>query len=83
MNNHSTLDQAIQSQLRIMEHFLQDLASNVNDAQYHIACEERNVAIGALINCRESFEHLRTFYDAILVMHRNADIIEREIGDRS
>lgn len=77
MNNPSTLNQAIQSQLRIMEHFLHDMTGNVNDAQNHIAAGERNAAIGALTACAESFEHLRAFYEVILVMHRNADLIER------
>ena len=79
----SQLDQAIQSQLNVMEHFLYNLVDSINTAQDDIAAGDRNAAIGALISCRESFEHLRTFYDAILVMHRNADIIEREIGGRS
>ena len=73
----SQLDQAIQSQLNVMEHFLHDMITNVNEAQNHITAGERYSAMGALLHCEEAVGHFRTFYDAIFAMHRNADIIER------
>lgn len=68
---------AMQSQLVIMEHFLHDMLTNVREAQERLDAGERNGAVGALLACSESFQHLRTFYDAILVMHRNSALIER------
>lgn len=78
MKHQSPINQAMQSQLVIMEHFVHDMLGNIEEAQNRLEQGERNGAIGALLGCAEAFEHLRTFYDAILVMHRNADLVERE-----
>ena len=76
MVNQSPIDQAIDSQLTIMELFLQDMLSNVNTAQDDIRAGKRDAAIGALLNSGEQFNNLNTLYDAILVMHRNASIVD-------
>ena len=73
----SPVNAAMQSQLVIMEHFLHDMLGNVREAQERLNAGERNGAVGTLLSCSQSFEHLRTLYDAILVMHRNAELIER------
>lgn len=78
MNTISPINNAMHSQLVIMEHFLHDMLGNVREAQERLEHGERNGAIGALLSCAEAFEHLRTFYDAILAMHRNAALIERQ-----
>lgn len=75
---HSPVNQAMLSQLVIMEHFIHDMLGNVQEAQTRIEAGERNGAVGALLGCEEAFQHLRTFYDAILVMHRNARLVERD-----
>lgn len=77
MKTSSPINNAMHSQLVIMEHFLNDMLGNVREAQERLEQGERNGAVGALLGCAEAFEHLRTFYDAILVMHRNAALIER------
>ena len=78
MKHQSPINQAMQSQLVIMEDFVHDMLGNIEEAQNRLEQGERNGAIGALLGCAEAFEHLRTFYDAILVMHRNAELVERE-----
>lgn len=77
MTTPSPINTAMHSQLVIMEHFIHDMLGNVREAQECLKADERNGAVGALLACSEAFEHLRTFYDAILVMHRNAGLIER------
>lgn len=74
----STINTAINSQLSIMEHFLHDMLANVNDAQGHIDAGERNAAIGALLCSQEAFEAMQTLYNTIMVMHRNAALVERD-----
>ena len=78
MKNTSPINQAMLSQLVIMEHFVHDMLGNIEATQERLEQSERNGAVGALLGCAEAFEHLRTFYDAILVMHRNAALVERE-----
>lgn len=77
MKTSSPINTAMHSQLVIMEHFIHDMLGNVREAQERLDAGERNGAVGALLGCAEGFEHLRTFYDAILVMHRNAELVER------
>jgi hypothetical protein len=77
MKHSSPINTAMQSQLLIMEHFIHYMLGNVREAQKRLEAGERNSAVGALLGCEEAFEHLRTFYDAILVMHRNARLVER------
>ncbi len=77
MKTSSPINTAMRSQLVIMEHFIHDMLGNVREAQERLDAGERNGAVGALLGCAEGFEHLRTFYDAILVMHRNAELVER------
>jgi hypothetical protein len=77
MKTSSPINNAMHSQLVIMEHFLTRMLGNVREAQERLEAGERNGAVGALLGCTEAFEHLHTFYDAILVMHRNAALIER------
>jgi hypothetical protein len=77
MKASSPVNAAMQSQLVIMEHFLHDMLDNVREAQERLDAGERNGAVGALLSGSQSFDHLRTLYDAILVMHRNSAMIER------
>lgn len=77
MTTSSPINSAMHSQLVIMEHFIHDMLGNVQEAQERLEAGERNGAVGALLGCEEAFEHLRTFYDAILVMHRNAALVEK------
>ena len=73
----SPLDQAIQSQLSIMKHFLYTMAATINDAEDYIAQRNRNAAIGALLECDSGFKNLQALSHAIQVMHQNANLIER------
>jgi hypothetical protein len=68
----------MQSQLVIMEHFVQDILINISDAHEDLQNGNRNAAMGSLLRCPEAFEHLKTLHDAIMVMHRNAHLVERE-----
>lgn len=77
MKPSSPINTAMHSQLVIMEYFIHDMLANVREAQERLEAGERNGAVGALLGCAEAFEHLRTFYDAVLVMHRNAALVER------
>jgi len=74
----SPINQAMQSQLVIMTQFLEDMLCNTYEAQNDLQKGNRNAAIGALLATAEGFEHLITLYDAILVMHRHAALVERE-----
>jgi hypothetical protein len=78
MTYQSALNEAMQSQLVIMEHFVQDILINISDAHEDLQNGNRNAAMGSLLRCPEAFEHLRTLHDAIMVMHRNAHLVERE-----
>jgi hypothetical protein len=78
MTSSPTINTAIRSQLQIMEHFLHDMLYNVTEARTHIDAGERNAAIGALLGSQESFAAIQTLYNTILVMHRNADLVERQ-----
>jgi len=71
------LNAAVQSQLAVMEHMMHNLTSTINDAQDDIAENNRNGAVGALMECKSGFKNLKALADAIMVMHRNAAIIER------
>jgi hypothetical protein len=78
MTYQSALNEAMQSQLVIMEHFVQDILINISDAHEDLQNGNRNAAMGSLLRCPEAFEHLKTLHDAIMVMHRNAHLVERE-----
>lgn len=78
MKTSSPINTAMHSQLVIMEHFLHDMLGNVREAQELLEQGERNGAIGALLSCAEAFEHLRPLYDSLLILHRNAVLIERQ-----
>lgn len=78
MKNQSPVTQAMQSQLVIMEHFVHDILSNINDAQEDLQNGNRNAAMGSLLRCPEAFEHLKTLHDAVMVMHRNSNLVEHD-----
>ncbi len=78
MTTSSPINKTIQSQLRMMEHFLSDMLDNVQEAHDYIEQGERNSAIGTLLASKESFEAIRSLYDTIITLHRNAALIERK-----
>lgn len=78
MKHSSPINNAIDAQLKIMEHCLHDMLSSVQTAQQDIQNNHRNAAIGALLNCEGSFTAVKQLYDTILTMHRHADLVERD-----
>lgn len=76
MTNQNPIDHAIDSNLVIMEMYLQDMLSNVEAAQKSIANSNRDGAIGALLCSDNQFADLKTLYSAILVLQKGAALVE-------
>ena len=75
---HSPINQAMQSQLAVMEHFLHNMLDNVTEAQTYLDDGKRDAAIGTLLCSRECFESIGSLYETLLMMHRNAALVERD-----
>jgi len=72
-----TVNAAIVSHLGIMEHFLNDMIYNVNEAQRFMAigcCAED--AISALKDSQPAFEKIKSLYDAMRTIYDNAFLLE-------
>jgi len=54
------LNAAIKSQLAVMEHVMHNLTATINDAQDDIAENNRNGAVGALMECESGFKNLES-----------------------
>lgn len=74
----SPLTKAMQSQLAVMEHFLNDMLINVHQAQESLDQNNRNAAIGALHQSKEAFTSIQALFDTLTLMHRNSALIERD-----
>jgi len=78
VKKHSPIDQALLSQLTVMEHFLHNMLDNVTEAQTCLDDNRRDAAIGTLLCSRECFESIGSLYEALLMMHQNASLVERD-----
>jgi CRISPR/Cas system-associated protein endoribonuclease Cas2 len=76
MEHTNPVDQAICSNLTVMEMFLQDMIDCVQKAQESLTNKNRNGAIGALLCTETQFADLKALFDATMVMHRNAPLVE-------
>lgn len=76
MKNTNPVDEAISSNLTIMEMYLQDMLHNVQTAQQDITEGKRNAAIGALLCSDNQYADLKTLFDAILVLQKSAALVE-------
>ena len=76
MNKDNPVNQAMESNLVIMEMYLQDMIENVQTALQDVTKGERNSAIGALLRSDNQFAELKTLYDSILVLQKSAALVE-------
>lgn len=72
----NTINITIDHQLAVMEYCLKTIGNTIGTAREDIQSGNRNAAIGGLFRNSEAFATLKTLQDAILTMHRNADVIE-------
>jgi len=72
-----TVNAAIVSHLGVMEHFLNDMIYNVNEAQRFMAfgCSVED-AIGTLIDSEPAFAKIKSLYDAMMTIYDNAFLLE-------
>jgi hypothetical protein len=78
MKSLSPVNQTLQQQLTMMEHFVHDILDSIETAQADLMQGNRNAAIGALLCSGEHYEALHTLYNAMMLMHRHAPIIEHD-----
>jgi hypothetical protein len=81
MRTLSTLDQAIHTNLLIMEGLLVDMLENINIARHDLNHHSRNAAIGALLSQEKGYRNLGTLYQAVLAMHQHAEFIYDDTQD--
>lgn len=72
------INQAISSNLTIMEMHLMDMLDNVQSAREYIDQGKTDATVGILMRSENSYMELKTLFDAILVIHRNSNLIHRE-----
>ena len=72
------INQAISSNLTIMEMHLMNVLDNLQNAREHIEQGKTDAAIGAMMLSGECYDELKTLYNANLVIHRNSSLIHRE-----
>ena len=72
------INQAISSNLTIMEMHILNLLDNVQTARAHIEESKTDAAISAMMLSGECYDELKTLYNANLVIHRNSSLIHRE-----
>ena len=72
------VDQAISSNLTIMEMHLMNMLDNVQTAREYIDAGKTDAAVGALMSSENAYGELKILFDAILVIHRNGNLIHRE-----
>ena len=73
----NTIDQAIHTQMMLIEHHLTDMLENIHEALDELQHSKRNRAIGTLTFCDVIYQQVTALYHAILIMHRNSHVIER------
>ncbi len=74
----NNVDHAIQLHMQLLEHHLNDMLENLNEARHALNFYGRKTAIGGLLRCEETYAVLDTLYKAIIALHCNADIIEHK-----
>ena len=77
MTDNNPVDQAIQSNLVIMEMYLQDMMASVQTAQKDLAEYNRNTAIGGLLNSGNQFTDIKALYDNTLILQKAAALVEK------
>jgi len=71
-----TVTSAIVSHLGIMEHFLNDMIYNVNEAQRFMAFGCTEDAVSTLKDSEHAFERIKSLFDAAITLHENAFLLE-------
>ena len=72
------INQAISSNLTIMEMHLMNMLDNVQAAREYINEGKTDATVGSLMCSENAYSELKTLFDAIRVIHRNADLVHRE-----
>jgi len=75
---NNPINQAISSNLTIMEMHLMNMLDNVQAAREYIDAGKTDAAVGALMSSENAYGELKTLFDAILVIHRNGNLVHRE-----
>lgn len=81
MRRLSPIDQAIHSNLLIMEGLIVEMLDNINIARHDLSHHSRNAAIGALLSQEKCYTNLGKLYEAVLAMHNHADYVYDNIKD--
>ena len=76
MKHNNPVNDAISSNLTIMEMYLQDMLDNVQTAQQDITEGKRDAAIGALLCSDNQYADIKTLFDATLVLQKGAALVE-------
>jgi len=71
------INQAICSNLTIMEMHLMNMLDNVQAAREYINEGKTDATVGALMGSENAYSELKTLFDAILITHRNSDLVHR------